>query len=69
MCIFLHCSSLTTLGGSLFLAARGILGELRRIRKLTEIRNDEGEDRMISEGTEDGIIESPLDNYLPGLDG
>lgn len=45
---------LTCAGISLFFAARGIAAELRRVRELTEITHQENEDRMISEGTEDG---------------
>lgn len=41
-------------GASLFLAARGIAADLRRVHNLTEIKRIEREDRMISEGTEDG---------------
>jgi hypothetical protein len=40
---------------TLFFAGRGLLAELRRVRELTEIRHEEDADRMISEGTEDGI--------------
>ena len=42
------------LGASLFLAARGIAADLRQVQKLTEITHVEKDDRMISEGTEDG---------------
>lgn len=41
-------------GVSLFFAVRGIAAELRRVRELTEIKQVEKEDRIISEGTEDG---------------
>ncbi|KAA8642213.1 uncharacterized protein ATNIH1004_011154 [Aspergillus tanneri] len=37
------------LGASLFLAARGIAADLRRVRHLTEIKHAEKEDKMISE--------------------
>lgn len=42
-------------GASLFLAARGIATDLRRVHDLTEIKHIEKEDKMISEGTEDGL--------------
>ena len=42
-------------GVSLFFAVRGIATDLRQVRDLTEIKHvDEKEDKMISEGTEDG---------------
>lgn len=41
-------------GVTLFFAVRGIATDLRRVRDLTEIKHVEKEDRMISEGTEDG---------------
>lgn len=41
-------------GVSLFFAVRGIATDLRRVRDLTEIKHVEKEDKMISEGTEDG---------------
>jgi hypothetical protein len=43
-------------GVSLFFAARGIVTDLRRVRDLTEIKQVEKEDKMISEGTEDGSL-------------
>ena len=45
---------LTAAGVSLFFAVRGITTDLRRVRDLTEIKQVEKEDKMISEGTEDG---------------
>lgn len=45
---------LTGAGISLFFAVRGVAADLRRVRDLTEIKSREKEDRMISEGTEDG---------------
>lgn len=41
-------------GVSIFFAVRGIATDLRRVRDLTEIKHVEKEDKMISEGTEDG---------------
>ena len=46
---------LTAAGVSLFFAVRGITTDLRRVRDLTEIKQVEKEDKMISEGTEDGL--------------
>lgn len=46
---------LTAAGISLFFAVRGITTDLRRVRDLTEIKQVEKEDKMISEGTEDGL--------------
>ncbi|KAJ9297614.1 hypothetical protein DTO271G3_4389 [Paecilomyces variotii] len=43
------------LGVSLFFAVRGITLELRRVRDLTEIKHNDNEDRMLSEGTEDAL--------------
>lgn len=45
---------LTVIGVSIFFAVRGIATDLRRVRDLTEIKHVEKEDKMISEGTEDG---------------
>jgi len=47
-------SCLTSLGISLFFAARGIITDLRQVVDLTEIKHNEREDKIISEGTEDG---------------
>lgn len=44
------------IGVSLFFAVRGIVTDLRRVRDLTEIKHVEKEDKMISEGTEDGWL-------------
>ncbi|OQD78371.1 hypothetical protein PENDEC_c001G07079 [Penicillium decumbens] len=41
------------LGISLFFAARGIITDLRQVVDLTEIKHNEREDKIISEGTED----------------
>lgn len=38
----------------MFFAVRGVAADLRRVRDLTEIKQVEKEDKMISEGTEDG---------------
>jgi len=46
---------LTPLGVSLFFAVRGIAADLHRVNELTEIKNDEKDDGIISEGTEDGL--------------
>lgn len=43
-----------SIGASLFLALRGIATDLGRVHELTELTRTEKEDRMISEGTEDG---------------
>lgn len=48
-------TQLTPVGVSLFFAVRGIAAKLNTVRDLTEIKSVEKEDRMISEGTEDGI--------------
>lgn len=45
---------LTDLGISLFFAVRGIVTDLRQVVELTEIKHNEREDKIISEGTEDG---------------
>jgi hypothetical protein len=45
---------LTHLGVSLFFAVRGIAADLHRVNELTEIKNDDNDDKIISEGTEDG---------------
>jgi hypothetical protein len=41
---------------SLFFAVRGIVADLRRVSDLTEIKQVEKEDKIISEGTEDGML-------------
>lgn len=46
--------TLTSLGISLFFAVRGIATDLRQVVDLTEIKHAEREDKIISEGTEDG---------------
>ncbi|GFF51119.1 hypothetical protein IFM61606_06741 [Aspergillus udagawae] len=43
------------LGVSLFFAVRGIVADLRRVSDLTEIKQVEKEDKIISEGTEDAL--------------
>ncbi|KKK17932.1 hypothetical protein AOCH_005590 [Aspergillus ochraceoroseus] len=43
------------LGASLLFAVRGITTDLRRVNELTEIKNVEKDDKMISEGTEDAL--------------
>ena len=47
---------LTRVGISLFFAVRGIATDLRQVVDLTEIKHIEREDKIISEGTEDGKI-------------
>lgn len=44
------------LGVSLFFAVRGIATDLRQVVDLTEIKHVEKEDKIISEGTEEGIL-------------
>lgn len=46
--------NLTKTGISLFFAVRGIATDLRQVIDLTEIKHAEREDKIISEGTEDG---------------
>ncbi|KAL2794077.1 hypothetical protein BJX66DRAFT_208188 [Aspergillus keveii] len=43
------------LGVSLFFAVRGIAADLHRVNELTEIKNDDNDDKIISEGTEDAL--------------
>ncbi|KAL4927906.1 uncharacterized protein BDV17DRAFT_265451 [Aspergillus undulatus] len=43
------------LGVSLFFAARGIAADLHRVNELTEIKKDDNDDKIISEGTEDAL--------------
>ncbi|KAL4784261.1 hypothetical protein BJX76DRAFT_357223 [Aspergillus varians] len=43
------------LGVSLFFAVRGIAADLRSVNELTEIKHDDNEDKIISEGTEDAL--------------
>lgn len=43
---------------------RGVAADLRRVRDLTEIKQVEKEDRMISEGTEDGERVGPAGDFL-----
>lgn len=45
---------LTYPGVSLFFAVRGIATDLRQVVDLTEIKHIEREDKIISEGTEEG---------------
>ena len=45
---------LTFLGVSLFFAVRGIVSDLRQVVDLTEIKHVEKDDKIISEGTEEG---------------
>lgn len=47
---------LTFLGVSLFFAVRGIATDLRQVVDLTEITHVEKEDKIISEGTEEGMV-------------
>lgn len=48
-----------------FLACRQLVRNLLEVPKLTEIRHDENDERMISQGTEDGMYQcSPLDFIL-----
>lgn len=58
VCLFLklwHLNQwLIVAGASLFFAVRGIAADLRHVRDLTQIKHVEKEDKMISEGTEDG---------------
>jgi hypothetical protein len=55
----LRATDLMIIGVSLFFAVRGITSDLRRVSDLTEIKHVEKEDKMISEGTEDGWWISP----------
>ncbi|KAL4883637.1 hypothetical protein BJY04DRAFT_215991 [Aspergillus karnatakaensis] len=43
------------LGVSLFFAVRGIAADLYRVHELTEIKNEDTDDKIISEGTEDAL--------------
>ncbi|KAL4872178.1 hypothetical protein BDV12DRAFT_193624 [Aspergillus spectabilis] len=43
------------LGVSLFFAVRGIAADLYQVNELTEIKNDNNDDKIISEGTEDAL--------------
>lgn len=43
-------------GISLFFAVRGIATDIRQVVDLTEIKRDEREDKIISEGTEEGML-------------
>ncbi|KAL4951304.1 hypothetical protein BDW69DRAFT_40910 [Aspergillus filifer] len=43
------------LGVSLFFAVRGIAADLHRVNELTEIKKDDSDDKIISEGTEDAL--------------
>ncbi len=45
---------LICIGVSLFFAVRGIAADLHSVNELTEIKNDGTDDKIISEGTEDG---------------
>jgi hypothetical protein len=55
MCVETTANSYDVSGMSLFFVARIIANELQRVRELTEIKHKESEDRMISQGTEDGM--------------
>jgi len=48
---------------SLFFAARGIVSDLRQVVDLTEIKHSEKEDKIISEGTEDGMKLFEMHNF------
>jgi hypothetical protein len=50
----LFVSELTCIGVSLFFAVRGIAADLQSVNELTEIKNNDSDDKIISEGTEDG---------------
>ena len=52
-------------GVSLFFAVRGITAKLHQVQDLTEIRKVEKEDRMISEGAEDGMDFSAIYILFP----
>ena len=43
-------------GVCLFLITQSIASNLHEVQDLTEIRNVEKEDRMISDGAEDGVV-------------
>ncbi|KAL4802889.1 hypothetical protein BDV18DRAFT_163413 [Aspergillus unguis] len=43
------------LSATLFFAVRGITADLRRVNELTEIKNDDSDDKIINEGTEDAL--------------
>lgn len=47
--------SLIDSGVTLFLAVRTIVTDLRSVNELTEIKHDANDDKIISEGTEDGM--------------
>lgn len=52
---------------SLFFAIRGIAADLRRVSDLTEIKHVEKEDKIISEGTEDGTLNDFKRDIFRGL--
>lgn len=52
---------------SLFFAVRGIAADLRRVSDLTEIKHVEKEDKIISEGTEDGMLNDSTRGIFQGL--
>lgn len=54
---------LICLGVSLFFAVRGIAADLRSVNELTEIKNDDSDDKIISEGTEDGTEHTKFSLY------
>lgn len=54
---------LTETGISLFFAVRGIATDLRQVIDLTEIKHAEREDKIISEGTEDGTSNMAFLSY------
>ncbi|KAL3438615.1 hypothetical protein BDV09DRAFT_191750 [Aspergillus tetrazonus] len=43
------------LGVTLFFAVRGIAADLQQVNRLTEIKNDSNDDKIINEGTEDAL--------------
>lgn len=49
------CRLLNPIGVSLFFAIRGIATDLRQVVDLTEIKHVDNEDKIISEGTEEGM--------------
>lgn len=56
---------LTVLGVSLFFAVRSIVTDLSLVVNLTEIRHVEKEDKIISEGTEEGrLLEIPAFDWM-----
>ncbi|RDW81779.1 uncharacterized protein DSM5745_05336 [Aspergillus mulundensis] len=43
------------LGVTLFFAVRGIAADLHQVNELTEIKNDDNDDKILNEGTEDAL--------------